>query len=137
TSKILFIPHIPKQIEPPINMEVRGEVYCTESAFIHLSEEMERRGLEKPTSQRNIVAGLLGRKENIDLCSQLSFQAFQLLTDDLVFKEEREKLATLQNMGFEIPEFYLNKADKDLEARLEETREFMSNGDYLIDGLVF
>src|SRR5690606_1949435 len=29
------------------------------------------------------------------------------------------------------------KSEKDLEKRLEETREFMSSGEYLIDGLVF
>ena len=40
--------------------------------------KMEKLGLEKPTSQRNIVAGILSRKENIELSRFLQFQSFEL-----------------------------------------------------------
>lgn len=137
TSKILFIPHVPKKLSEHLDLEIRGEIYCTERNFVHLSDEMVERSLEKPTSQRNIVAGLLGRKENIDLCSRLSFQAFELIGPKGMFKLESEKLKKLQKLGFEIPDFYINKTEDDIEKRLEETKEFMAEGDYLIDGLVF
>jgi DNA ligase (NAD+) len=137
SNKILFIDHVPKRIPNQIDFEVRGEVYCHEKDFIHLSEQMESMGLEKPTSQRNIVAGLLGRKENIDLCKYLSFQAFEFITDDLDIKTEKDKLLTLKEFGFETPEFFINKNKRDLQDRISEASDFMSNGDYLIDGMVF
>lgn len=137
TSKILFIDHVPKKVKSNSSFEVRGEVYCTEENFIHLSQVMESAGLEKPTSQRNIVAGLLGRKENINLCEYLSFQAFDLISDDIIFDTEKEKFQILMDLGFETPEFYLNKSKKDLEDRIEEAKSFMSSGNYLIDGMVF
>ncbi len=136
TSKILFIPHVPKKLSQPIDIEVRGEVYCIESRFVKLSSVMIERGLEKPSSQRNIVAGLLGRKENIDLSEYLNFQAFELISNSVELKTENEKFLKLQELGFETPEFFLNKTKNDFERRLDETKEFMTNGDYLIDGLV-
>ena len=137
TSKVLFISHVPKKIENNYSFEVRGEVYCTEENFFHLSEKMESMGLERPTSQRNIVAGLLGRKENIELCEYLSFQAFDLISNEVSFKTEQEKFHILMHYGFETPEFNLNKSLQDLEKRIEESKNFMSNGNYLIDGMVF
>src|SRR5690554_3730884 len=83
TSKVLHIEHIPKVTKAyEFDFEARGELFCREENFFLLSEEMERLGLEKPTSQRNIVAGLLGRKENIDHSHFLSFQAYELLSKE-------------------------------------------------------
>ncbi len=80
TSKVLHIEHIPKILKGyEKSFEVRGEIFCREKDFVHLAKEMEALNLERPTSQRNIVAGLLGRKENIDLARFLSFQAFEFL----------------------------------------------------------
>lgn len=137
TKKILFIDHIPKKIDEEEELEVRGEVYCSEESFIKLAQIMSENGLDQPTSQRNIVAGLLGRKENIELCEHLSFQAFELISDGVKLKTEEEKFHKLQSLGFETPDFYINKDEKDFEQRLDEAKEFMSYGNYLIDGLVF
>lgn len=138
TEKILCIPHIPKILNGyTAEVEVRGEVYCTEENFIKLSQEMEKMGLEKPSSQRNIVAGILGRKENIELSQYLSFQAFELIGDDINIKMEEEKFQKLQKAGFETPDVYVNKTKADVLLRLKETEDFMANGNYLIDGLVF
>lgn len=136
TKKAIFIPDIPKHISGNRNMEVRGEVYCVEKNFFVLSKEMQDMGLEAPTSQRNIVAGLLGRKENIQLCRHLSFQAFDIITDEK-FSNEHQKLDVLKGAGFETPDYELHKSGKELSQRIAEAKEFMSSGDYLIDGLVF
>jgi DNA ligase (NAD+) len=136
TKKAVFIPDIPKSISQTESMEVRGEVFCLETSFVHLSEEMRALGLEAPTSQRNIVAGLLGRKENIQLCRHLSFKAFDIISSKS-FKHEHEKLDYLQSLGFQTPDYQVIKEAKVLSRQIEEAREFMSEGDYLIDGLVF
>jgi DNA ligase (NAD+) len=135
TKKAIFIPDIPKTAGVG-EFEVRGEVYCTEKNFIKISEEMRAMGLEAPTSQRNIVAGLLGRKENIQLARYLNFKAFDLISEDK-FKKEHEKLEALQKYGFNVPFFEVHKTHKDVDERIKEAKEFMGSGDYLIDGLVF
>jgi DNA ligase (NAD+) len=137
TSKVIHIPHVPKLIKEKKEFEVRGEVYCTEENFIHLSDEMVKRGLEKPTSQRNIVAGLLGRKENLDLCKHLSFQAFEMFSEEIELNTEVDKFKKLIELGFETPDYYLNNNEKDFRERLKEAQDFMSEGNYLIDGIVF
>lgn len=138
TSKVLHIEHIPKVlIGYEKDFEVRGELFCREKDFIHLAREMESMNLEKPTSQRNIVAGLLGRKENIDLARFLSFQAFEFLSDQEKLSTEEEKFQLMQRLGFETPEYNVSASQKELEARIDEARDFMSQGDYMIDGMVF
>lgn len=138
SNKLICIEHVPKILEGyDFDFEIRGEVYCREDEFFHLSQEMVKMKLGKPSSQRNIVAGLLGRKENIELSRFLRFQAFELISDEVTIKTEEEKFHLLQKMGFETPEFYINKNKKDFENRLEEAKSFMSEGDYLIDGIVF
>jgi DNA ligase (NAD+) len=136
TSKAVFIPDIPKSVPGNKSFEVRGEVYCVEKSFFKLSEEMTMMGLGAPTSQRNIVAGLLGRKENIQLCSYLSFQAFELITGEK-FEKEHLKLEWLKGHGFITPDYTHHINSKKINERIDEAKEFMGNGDYLIDGLVF
>ena len=97
---------------------------------------MEEMGLERPSSQRNIVAGLLGRKENIQLSRHLSFQAFDLIGLDK-FQKENQKLEALKEAGFITPDYVLHDGIKELNTRITEAKEFMGAGDYLIDGLVF
>lgn len=135
TKKAVFIPDIPKHIPGNQNLEIRGEVFCVEKNFFILSKEMQDLGLEAPTSQRNIVAGLLGRKENIQLSRHLSFQAFDLI-DDEKFSREHQKLDKLKSYGFVTPDYLVHKNGKGLEERIAEAKDFMSGGDYLIDGLV-
>lgn len=127
TKKAVFIPDIPKSVKGIENFEVRGEVYCVESQFFRLSEEMKALNLETPTSQRNIVAGLLGRKENIQLCRFLSFKAFDMIADRK-FKNEHEKLELLKSLGFTTPEYELHRGTKEIAARIKEAKDFMWQG---------
>jgi len=136
TQKAIYIPDIPKYVPHHNSFEVRGEVFCVEKKFFSLSREMEDLKLETPSSQRNIVAGILGRKENIQLARHLSFQAFDLISDEK-FKNENEKLDCLKIFGFSIPDYVIHEGGKDLTNRIQEAKDFMSSGDYLIDGLVF
>jgi DNA ligase (NAD+) len=136
SKKAIFIPDIPKHVGIKQSFEVRGEVYCNEKNFFVLSKEMQEMGLEAPTSQRNIVAGLLGRKENIQLCRHLSFQAFDIISDDK-FSKEHQKLDALKGLGFTTPDYEVHKSGKELKERISEAKDFITSGDYLIDGLVF
>ncbi len=137
TDKCMWIRNIPAEVNQQEKIEVRGEIYCTEENFKELSKRMEQRGLEKPTSLRNIVAGLIGRKENIDLCSSIEFQAFDLIQENQEIKTEIEKQKILKELGFITPAMTLHEDAESVEEVLEEAQKFMNTGNYQIDGLVF
>ncbi|MBK23851.1 MAG: hypothetical protein CME70_07590 [Halobacteriovorax sp.] len=138
TDKLLWIKSIPKKlVNSNQSVEIRGELFCTESDFFSLTKEMVKIGLEKPTSQRNIVAGLISRKENIELCRYIQFRAFDIIAEDIKIKSEKEKETILKKMGFIPEEFTLHENIKTIKEEVERARLFMSEGDYQIDGLVF
>jgi len=137
TSKIMWIEEIPKSLgKNSIDCEIRGELYCSEKNFVALAEKMIELKLDRPSSQRNIVAGLMGRKDHLELSSYLNFKAFDILSEEKTFKEEIDKSHFLKKMHFDTPPIELHKNFKSLEQSIEEAQEFMSEGDYQIDGLV-
>ena len=137
TEKVLWIESIPKYIDEKSKLEIRGELYCDKKNFSILSEEMESIGLNRPSSQRNIVAGLIGRKENIELCRHINFKAFDLISHTLKLKTIWEQNKYINKLGFSIPDTILHKNKNDIKKRINESKDFMTVGDYQIDGLVF
>lgn len=137
TEKVLWIESVPKEISHQGKIEIRGEIFCLEDSFFHLSEEMAKIGLERPTSPRNIVAGLIGRKENIELCRMLSFRPFDLISDDVELAFDHEKFDLFREFGFELPDYAIHKKGEAIHSRIEFTKNFMNDGEYQIDGLVF
>ncbi len=134
SEKIAWIGNIPNKVK--IDCEVRGEIFCRMEQFISLVEEMKKLDLDPPSSQRNIVAGLISRKDHIELCQNLEFLAFDLITEQQNIVRERDKYNKLTKIGFEIPPFQVVKNKNEIEAELEEVKSMMENGDMLIDGMV-
>ncbi|MCY4645131.1 MAG: NAD-dependent DNA ligase LigA [Bacteriovoracales bacterium] len=138
TEKVRWIQDIPKRLDVT-NCEIRGELYCDEESFLGLSQEMADLGLERPKSPRNIVAGLLGRKENIELCRYLGFFAFEIMghKDELDFETEWDKILCLKGLGLPIPQMELHRNGDGIEKIIGKAKSFMAQGPYLIDGIVF
>lgn len=136
TKKVMWISNTPKFITQKNKIEIRGELFCDEKSFFELSNEMSKIGLEKPTSQRNIVAGLMGRKDNLELCRYIKFMAFDYLSEERL-KTEEEKFKILTKAGFLIPDYEVHKDKQSIEEVIEKARDFMNEGDYQIDGVVF
>lgn len=139
TLKSRWVEGVPHQTDlgEKLNFEVRGELYCNEAQFFHLSDEMIKRGLDKPTSQRNIVAGLISRKDHIDLARFIQFKAFDFICDDYILSKEMDKFKALRDMNFSVPDVKLHEKFSSVAASVKETEIFMSEGDYQIDGVVF
>lgn len=137
TSKVTWMSGLSTNIEIKGRVEVRGEMYCSEGNFFKLSKEMENIGLEKPTSQRNIVAGLIGRKDHLELNRYIEFCAFDLIEEEVKFKTETDKFKKLEQMNFKIPEVLLHKNNKKIQEILDDAQNFMSEGEFQIDGVVF
>lgn len=136
TKKVMWISNVPKSITSKEKVEIRGELFCDENSFLNLSLEMQSLKLEKPSSQRNIVAGLMGRKDNLELCRHLKFMAFDYISEERLKKEE-EKFKILNANNFLTPEYEVHKSEKSILEVIERAREFMVHGDFQIDGVVF
>ena len=136
TAGVLYIPSIKKKLSKNIDAEIRGEIYCKHDRFEFLCQEMERRGLDTPKSPRNVVAGILGRKDHVDLAEYLDFLSFDFICDEH-FDYENEKIDLLKENKFETPKIKKITNTYELNEYIEEVKNFFDNGNYLIDGAVF
>ena len=117
-------------------VEIRGELYCLAEDFYRLSHEMEKIGLDKPSSQRNIVAGLVSRKDHLELCRYIKFKGFDCINASVEFKLEEEKYHAMKKYGLETAEYSVHDDFNSLSLAISEAQDFIVNGNYLIDGLV-
>jgi DNA ligase (NAD+) len=142
TSKVAWVPDVLPRLGPDAQkgrLEVRGELYCTESQFLRLSERMLELGLERPTSPRNIVAGLLGRKTHVDLARYFNFFAFSVVDQSagLGHKTETETIAWLEQQGFRLPHPRQLTGPDEIDEYLAYAKRLMEEDDVGIDGAVF
>lgn len=136
TVKLNWVADAIPQVSERKDFEVRGELYCSESNFIRLADEMVALGLERPTSPRNIVAGILGRKVHGELARFFNFFAFDVLGLE-GFKTEFEKMRWLAKQGYRMPEPRLLKSSHDIEGYLNHVKEIMEEDEVGCDGAVF
>lgn len=137
TDKITWVNNIPKTLPHNLTGEVRGELFCRLSRFAALVEDMVARDLEAPTNPRNIVSGILGRKNHIDLASYFEFMAFDLLQSPQQLTREQDKLSRLGDLGFALPYHQLIADTSGCDAFLAEVKAMMTDGDIALDGAVF
>ena len=137
TSKCLWIPNLPKTISIKEEIEIRGEILCTYEDFKKLGGEMENLGLDKPTSPRNISAGLIGRKDHISLCKYLTFKAFDIMGGSLNLSFEEDKISLLEKENFLLAPFKFHKNGEGIKGLLNETYTLIKDGKFQLDGVVF
>ena len=139
TDKVSWVADCVPEVAFEGELEIRGELYCSDPSFSELSQEMVARGLERPTNPRNIVAGILGRKNHQDLARFFKFFAFDVLDSNGIapFKLESEKFQWLSASGFKVPHHKLCFNSKGIEHYLSEAQSYMEDGEIGIDGVVF
>ena len=139
TAKSRYIEAVPASIADTRHLEVRGELYCDTAKFYVLAAEMETLALPRPLSPRNVVAGLLGRKEHHQLVRHFSFTACDLLyyDDSAGLATEMDKLAVLTALGFALPQPQLLTSPAAIEAYLEQVRAKIATDEIPLDGAVF
>jgi DNA ligase (NAD+) len=139
TEKAAWVADILPSIDAKQRIEIRGELYCTETGFVTIAEEFAALGIERPTSPRNIVAGLLGRKNHFHLARYFNFFGFDVLFPDgeKAFKTEMEKFDWLTSAGFATPEQELLENFAAVELYLAKVKLAMAEGEIGLDGAVF
>ncbi len=133
--------NIPKELKSKElkgkDLEIRGEVCITKNNFDDLCVEMEKRKLSKPKSIRNIVAGLLHKKTDLDLCKYLDFIGYEIFCEDSDIKTEKEKISVLNSEKFVTPLFCMVENEDDVTKFIEGYAEAIEKYEFLTDGLVF
>lgn len=141
SEKVAWVSDCIAKIKDPVfqDFEIRGELYCSQQRFSRLVTEMERLGLERPSNPRNIVAGVLGRRQHVQLARFFGFFAFDLLLMDgsSPFVTEEEKFDWLKQQNFQLPYFKSISNHEQVEGFLERTKLAMDEGEIGIDGAVF
>ena len=150
THKIMWVDSIPKRLtseslkalgnpDDNLEIEIRGELYCNDSKFLELSQKMLSLGLPQATSTRNIVAGVLSRKQHIHLARYFNFFAFNVLFEgsNQIFETEVNKVKWLKKANFIPPETSLFSKENDIKDYLTNLKENKENLEFPSDGAVF
>ena len=136
TEKVKWIKSVPKSITIKGKVEVRGEILCLFEDFDELKINMKKIGLEEPSNPRNISAGLISRKDNMFLCSHLTFKAFDISITE-PYKEEVHKIDLLKKENFILAEYQIHTSHNTIKDTIERASSLMKNGSYQLDGIVF
>lgn len=139
TAKIRWVADALPTLTAKGRLEIRGEIYCTESQFLRLSDAMAELQLERPTSPRNIVAGLLGRKSHIDLARYFNFFAFTVIDpqNGLALATEEGQFDWLGKQGFRLPHPRACNGEQEVTAYVEHVKKLLEDDEVPIDGAVF
>ncbi|MBN2496490.1 MAG: NAD-dependent DNA ligase LigA [Deltaproteobacteria bacterium] len=128
---LLFDPHWRGR-----DVEIRGELCISKARFDELADEMARRGLGRPKSIRNIVAGLLHRETELDLCAYLDFLGYEIFSDELGLETETQKFDLLASEGFATPVHERLDSPDAFPDFVERYQRALESHAYLTDGLV-
>lgn len=139
TENIRTIRSIPKKLEQPLNIEVRGEVYMPKRSFLSLNQRREEEGQNVFANPRNAAAGSL-RNLDTSVAARRNLSAFfYTLVDaeEYNIEKQSEALNQLEEWGFPV-----NSGRKvfesiaAVESYIDETAENRTDLPYEIDGIV-
>lgn len=140
TENLLTIKSLPKRLKKPIPfLEVRGEVYMSNSSFLHLVEEQELND-EKPfKNPRNAAAGSL-RQKNAKITAKRNLDIFTFNVQQIQgvnLETHKASLDFLAEMGFPVPASYklFDNIDDAIES-VENIGNTRGELEYQIDGAV-
>lgn len=142
TNNIKSIIHIPKFLpsDAPDIIEIRGEVYMSNSDFERFTLQQKERGEKPPENPRNAAAGSLRQLDpSITASRPLRFFAYGWGDVSTVFAGTQwDALQLLRGWGFAISDDIrlLNSLDE-LNSYFEEIQERRSELDFTIDGIVY
>lgn len=140
TANVRQIKRIPKKLNEPLTVEVRGEVYMPKAAFVTLNEERERDGLPTFANPRNAAAGSL-RQLDAKITKQRQLDAFLYFAVDaenvLGVTTQAGLLARMAELGLPTnPTNAVVSSEADVEAYITEQTPTRDDLAYGIDGIV-
>ncbi|MDX1929509.1 MAG: NAD-dependent DNA ligase LigA [Pirellulaceae bacterium] len=142
THNIRTILGVPLRLigNPPPLLEVRGEVYMTNSDLVQLNVRRAAEGQPAFANTRNVTAGTI-RLQDPKLCAERKLRFFCHgvgYCDGIKATNHIDFLRELQSYGLPItPNVRLFESAKAVEAAIDELNESLHQLDFEVDGLVF
>jgi DNA ligase (NAD+) len=143
TANLKTLRSIPLRLmtdDPPVVIEVRGEVYMSDSAFQNLNERQIEAGEKTYTNPRNTAAGSLRQKDPaVTATRDLNIWLYQVghVEAGPSLATHTETMAYLSSMGFRVnPASVTVPTLDEVEAYIEGVRERRSDIGYATDGVV-
>lgn len=139
THNLRTIKSIPLQIKDHSPMEVRGEAFMPQQAFLKLNEIKEKNGEEAFANPRNAAAGSL-RQLDPKIAASRHLDIFLYAVGEWqsgTLSSHSERLTYLKEIGFKTnPEWRKCKGIEEVLAYIEEWTEKRAGLSYDIDGIV-
>lgn len=142
THNIRTILGVPLRLigNPPPLLEVRGEVYMTNSDLVQLNVRRAAEGQPAFANTRNVTAGTI-RLQDPKLCAERKLRFFCHgvgYCDGIKATNHIDFLRELQSYGLPItPNVRLFESAQAVEAAIDELNESLHQLDFEVDGLVF
>ncbi|MFZ2949249.1 MAG: NAD-dependent DNA ligase LigA [Desulfuromonadaceae bacterium] len=142
TENVRSISEIPKKLPPeaPDIIEIRGEVYMSNSDFELYALQQKELGEKPPENPRNAAAGSL-RQLNPSITASRPLRFFAYAWGELstpIAENQWDALQALRRWGFEVSEdIRLLHSLDELNSYFEEMQERRSELDFSIDGIVY
>lgn len=142
TANVLTIAEIPKTLPPftPDIIEVRGEIYMTNSDFELFCKHQEKAGEKIPENPRNAAAGSLRQLDPLITASRpLRFYAYAWGEVSHSFSNTQwDALHQLGNWGFKVSSLIrLLKTQDEMVSYFDEMQDLRDSLDFAIDGVVY
>lgn len=142
TENVRYISDIPKTLpcDAPEIIEIRGEVYMSNSDFELFTLQQKNLGEKLPENPRNAAAGSLRQLDpSVTKSRPLRFFAYAWGEFSKPFAENQmEALRSLSGWGFKVCEdIRLLRSSDELNSYFEEMQERRSELDFEIDGIVY
>lgn len=139
TENVKTLNNVPKRINLPGDIEIRGEVVMLKKDFEQLNEQRRLNGEKLFSNPRNAAAGSLRQLDSrITAQRKLTFFAYSIIGESLNLTSQQEILQTLRNLGFTVSDkikLCRNQEEAfDFYKTMEQQR---SDLDYDIDGVVY
>ncbi len=139
TANLRTVEAIPKELQEPLTLEVRGEVYMPKAEFARINLEREEAGLPLYANPRNSGAGSLRQLDPAVTASRnLSAWFYTLLEDEGPARAAQSAaLQRLETLGFPVQPDHASDLDIDgVIAFAERWREPRHQLSYETDGVV-
>ena len=139
TENIKTLNNVPKKINLPGEVEIRGEVVMLKKDFEQLNEQRQIDGEKLFSNPRNAAAGSLRQLDSkITAQRKLTFFAYSLIGEDLHINSQQEILETLRRCGFTVSDkIKLCKNRDEAYKFYQKMEQQRSDLDYDIDGVVY
>lgn len=138
THNVLTIKTVPLKLNEPINIEVRGEIYMSHTAFKKANEERIEAGLELFANPRNAASGTIRQLDSKVVAKRnLSLFVYTIVDATSFVTTQYEALKYLEHLGFMVnPNYKLSNTLSEVMTQITMYDSLRKTLTYDTDGVV-